>query len=210
MIDRQAATRPKPRDAATLVLARGRGRDAEVLLGRREPRDRFMPDVYVFPGGRVDPSDATRPAASELRPAVAARLARTTSNPGRARALAVAAVRETFEETGLVLGHRDRSGVRPSLAELDFVARAITPAQNPIRYHARFFLAGGEALGGDLRSNGELLDLSWVPIPKALELNIIDVTEFVLQEVALRLDGAAAPGVPLVCYRAGSRQIRRE
>ncbi len=169
-----------------------------------------MPDVYVFPGGRVDSNDATRPAASELRPDVAARLARTTSNPARARPLAVAAVRETFEETGLVLGHRDASGVRPALAELDFVARAITPAHNPIRYHARFFLADGEVLGGDLRSNGELLDLDWVPIPKALELNIIDVTEFVLQEVASRLDGAAAPGVPLICYRGESRQIRRE
>ena len=159
MIDRQAATRAKPRDAATLVLARGRGRDAEVLLGRREPRDRFMPDVYVFPGGRVDPSDATQPAASELRPSVAARLARSTASPGRARALAVAAVRETFEETGLVLGHRDGGGIRPALAALDFVARAITPADNPIRYHARFFLADGEALEGELRSNGELLDL---------------------------------------------------
>ncbi len=169
-----------------------------------------MPDVYVFPGGRVDSNDATRPAASELRPDVAARLARTTSNPARARALAVAAVRETFEETGLVLGHRDASGVRPALAELDFVARAITPTLNPIRYHARFFLADAEGLAGDLRSNGELLDLGWVPIPKALELNIIDVTEFVLQEVALHLDGTAAPGVPLVCYRGGSRQIRRE
>ena len=169
-----------------------------------------MPDVYVFPGGRVDPSDAARPAASELRPAVAARLARTTSGPARARALGVAAVRETFEETGLVLGHRDGSGVRPALAQLDFVARAITPADNPIRDHARFFLADGEALGGDLRSNGELLDLGWVPISRALELNIIDVTEFVLQEVASRLDGTAAPGVPLVCYRGGSRRIRRE
>ena len=69
---------------------------------------------------------------------------------------------------------------------------------------------GGEVVGGDLRSNGELLDLDWVPIPKALELNIIDVTEFVLQEVASRLDGTVAPGVPLICYRGGSRQIRRE
>lgn len=169
-----------------------------------------MPDVYVFPGGRVDRSDASQPAASELRPDVAARLAQTASNPARARALAVAAVRETFEETGLVLGHRHDSGIRPALAALDFVARAITPALNPIRYHARFFLADGEALEGDLRSNGELLDLAWVPIPKALELNIIDVTEFVLREVTSRLDGTAASGVPLVCYRGESRQIRRQ
>ena len=210
MIDRPVSSRVKPRDAAPLVLARGRARDAEVLLGRREPRDRFMPDVYVFPGGRVDRRDAAQPVASELRPAVASRLALTAANPARARALAVAAIRETFEETGLLLGDRDEHGIRPALAGLDFVARAITPALNPIRYHARFFLADGDALEGDLRSNGELLDLAWVPIPKALELNIIDVTEFVLQEVASHLDGTAAAGVPLICYRGESRQIRRQ
>ena len=210
MIDRPASARAKPRDAATLVLARGRGRDVEVLLGRREPRDRFMPDVYVFPGGRVEPSDAAQPAVSELRPCVAARLARSAANPARARALAVAAVRETFEETGLLLGDRDSRGVRPALAKLDFVARAITPALNPIRYHARFFLADGERLDGGLRSNGELLDLAWVAIPKALELNIIDVTEFVLREVASVLDGTAPAGMPLVCYRGEARQIRRQ
>lgn len=169
-----------------------------------------MPDVYVFPGGRVDPSDARVPTSSELRREVAAQLARSTAVPARVRALGVAAIRETFEETGLVLGDRDAGGIRPDLAQLDFVARAITPAHNPIRYHARFFLADGEALEGDLRSNGELLDLAWVPIPKALELNIIDVTEFVLEEVASRLAGTAVPGVPLVCYRGGTRQIRRE
>lgn len=168
-----------------------------------------MPDVYVFPGGRVDPADATQPVESELRPRVAARLERTTRRPSAARALAVAAVRETWEETGLVLGELAEEGMRPALAPLDFVARAITPARNPIRYHARFFLADGEALTGSLRSNGELLDLAWVPIPKALELNIIDVTEFVLEEVASRLAGTAPSGVPLVTYRGAARSIRR-
>jgi 8-oxo-dGTP pyrophosphatase MutT (NUDIX family) len=180
-------------------------------MGRREPRDRFMPDVYVFPGGRVDPTDALVPAKSELRPHVAARLERTTSQArARARALAVAAIRETFEETGLVLGERDSAGLRPSLGHLDYVARAITPAGNPIRYHARFFLADGETLDGELRSNGELLDLAWVPIGKALELNIIDVTEFVLGEAAAHLSGSAEPGVPFVHYHRGTRRIRRD
>lgn len=169
-----------------------------------------MPDVYVFPGGRVDRGDARQPVASELRPAVAAQIARSTPSSSRARALAVAAVRETHEETGLLLGDRDGSGIRPALAKLDFVARAITPALNPIRYHARFFMADGEGLEGRLRSNGELLDLAWLPIPKALELNIIDVTEFVLQEVASRLDGTAAGGLPLVSYRGEARRIRRQ
>jgi 8-oxo-dGTP pyrophosphatase MutT (NUDIX family) len=200
----------RPRDAATLVLARGRGRSAEVLLGRRAPRDRFMPDVYVFPGGRVDRGDASCPVASELRPRVAARLARSTPGPRRARALAVAAVRETWEETGLLLGELEGAGIRPSLAPLEFVARAITPSQNPIRYHARFFLADGAELGGVLRGNGELLDLAWVPIPEALELPIIDVTAFVLREVASRLAGGAPRGVPFVHYHGAARRIRRD
>ena len=205
----EASARTHPRDAASLILARGRGRDAEILLGRREPRDRFMPDVYVFPGGRVDRSDATHPALSELQPRVLTQLANTTT-PGRARALAVAAVRETFEETGLVLGVREGQGVRPGLELLDYVARAITPAGNPIRYHARFFLADASALSGELRSNGELLDLAWFPIPKALELNILDVTAFVVGEAASHLNGRAEPGVPLVHYRRDQKHVRRD
>ena len=199
----------RPRDAATLVLARGRGPDAEVLMGRREPLDRFMPDVYVFPGGRVDPSDATHPAASELRPDVAASLARA-AGPARARAIGVAAVRETFEETGLVVGAREGGALLPGLGELEYLARAITPAGNPIRYHARFFLADAERASGAIRSNGELLDLAWVPIPRALELDIIDVTQVVLREAAARLCGTASPGVPLIHYRAGAQRIRRD
>ncbi len=178
-------------------------------MGRRPPRDRFMPDVWVFPGGRVDPSDATRPAESELRPEVAEHLERFAP-PARARAIGVAAVRETWEETGLVLGGRDEQGLRPGLAHLEYVARAITPAGNPIRYNARFFLARGEEARGDLRSNGELLDLAWIPIGEALELDIIDVTELVLREVRDRLAGRTRPGVPFVHYRAGARRIRRD
>lgn len=203
---RRAST---PRDAATLVLARGRGADAEVLMGRREPRDRFMPDVYVFPGGRVDPEDARHPSESELRPEVAAQLARAAA-PTRARAIAVAAVRETFEETGLVLGRREGDALRPGLGHLAYLARAITPATNPIRYHARFFLADAAEASGALRSNGELLDLAWVPIPRALELDVIDVTQVVLREVAARLSGSADPGVPLIHYRAGVQRVRRD
>lgn len=178
-------------------------------MGRREPRDRFMPDVYVFPGGRVDPSDATNPVASELRPEVARQLQRSAPPP-RARALGVAAVRETFEETGLVLGRRAGDVLRPELGRLHFVARAITPSHNPIRYHARFFLADGETVSGALRSNGELLDLAWLPIARALELNIIDVTQVVLREVAARLAGEVPAGVPLIHYRAGAQRIRRD
>lgn len=177
-------------------------------MGRREPLDRFMPDVYVFPGGRVDPTDATHPAVSELRPDVAAGLQQATG-AARARAIGVAAIRETFEETGLVVGQREGGSLLPGLGHLEYLARAITPAGNPIRYHARFFLADATQASGTLRSNGELLDLAWVPIPRALELDIIDVTQVVLREAAARLAGIAAPGVPLIHYHRGAQRIRR-
>jgi 8-oxo-dGTP pyrophosphatase MutT (NUDIX family) len=167
-----------------------------------------MPDVYVFPGGRVDASDARRDAASELRPDVAASLLRSTPAP-RARALAIAAVRETFEESGLAVGDAASGEIRPTLAPLSYVARAITPASNPIRYHARFFHVDAAHATGEIRSNGELLDLAWLPIRDALELNIIDVTAVVLREVEARLEGRAAAGVPLIHYRGIRQQIHR-
>ena len=93
----------RPRDAASLVLLRGQGEGAEVLMGRRARQHRFLPDVYVFPGGRLDPADRRLVPLRALAPAVAARLARH-GRPARAIALAAAAARETFEETGLILG----------------------------------------------------------------------------------------------------------
>lgn len=167
-----------------------------------------MPDVYVFPGGRVEASDARYAAASELRPEVAAQIV-AHGAAARARALAIAAVRETFEETGLAIGEISEGVVRPELASLDYVARAITPAHNPIRYHARFFHVDGTLAAGALRGNGELLDLAWVPIPEALELNIIDVTAVVLREVAAHLSGRPLGGVPLIHYRGMRQQITR-
>ena len=91
-----------------------------------------MPDVWVFPGGRVDPSDAHSPVHSELSPAVAAKLESRWS-PARARALAVAAVRETFEETGLAFGELVDGQLHPSLDRLDYLARAITPTMTATR-----------------------------------------------------------------------------
>lgn len=92
----------QPRDAATVMLVRAGGRGLEVYLLRRAPSMRFAPGMYVFPGGSVDPRDAdhqigwTGPA-----PSVWARLLRT-SEP-LARSLVCAAVRETFEESGVLL-----------------------------------------------------------------------------------------------------------
>ncbi len=196
----------RPRNAASLVILRGHGADAEVLLGRREPRHRFMPNVFVFPGGRLDQEDGSAAVGSALKPNVA-RLLERQATPRRARGLAVAAIRETFEETSLRFGQVDGDRIRPSLGALDYSARAITPPGNPIRFHARFFLANLDDATGNLQGNGELLDLAWQPLAKAFELPIVDVTEFVLREVQRRLNGIEAPGLPLFRYRRGRAAI---
>jgi 8-oxo-dGTP pyrophosphatase MutT (NUDIX family) len=206
----QAQTAParpvRPRDAASLVLVRRHAGEHQVLLGRRASAHRFMPNVYVFPGGRLDPADAAAPVHADLQPAVAAKLTRRWPQT-KARALAVAAVRETREETGLNIGHTLNGDFHADLARLDYVARAITPTASPIRFHARFFLAEVEDDHGTARDSSELRDLRWTRLPDAFELPIADVTEFVLGEVQRRLSGWTPPGVPLFSYRNGAPRI---
>src|SRR6516162_9113380 len=84
----------RPRDAASLILLRGAGDDLEVLAGRRPLHVKFMPGVYVFPGGAIDPSD-------RIAWSVEART--ETLGPKLARS-ARAALRETWEEAGVLIG----------------------------------------------------------------------------------------------------------
>jgi 8-oxo-dGTP pyrophosphatase MutT (NUDIX family) len=199
----------RPRDAASLVLVRGEGDALQVLMGRREPRSRFLPSVYVFPGGRLDRADWGAPARSELPEPIVRRLAPHTP-ADRARALAVAALRETEEETGVALGEQREGGLHPDLARLDYLGRAITPASSAIRYHARFFMARLEAEPSIPRSNGELLDLDWIPLRRALDLPMIDVTTAMLQlarEHALRPSTARDPQRSLFIRFRGEQRL---
>ncbi len=201
----------RPRDAASLILVRGRGASLEVLLGRREPRSSFMPSVWVFPGGRLDPADWRRPVASELDAESRRALSHHTTLD-RARALGVAALRETCEETGLALGHGDADDLVADLAALTYVGRAITPTTSPTRFHARFFSARVTRARGTLRSNGELLGLRWFRIGEAQSLPIIDVTHAMLEEVARRESArrAADSGGLFIHYRNERPVIRRD
>lgn len=187
----------RPRDAATLVAWRRGGDGIEVLMGRRASRHRFVPGHYVFPGGRVDRADYGAPVRSPLRREVSERLC-ASCRPRLAHALAVAAARETWEETGLSLGE----AAAPDLAALDYVLRAITPSQSPIRFHARFFAVEAARLSGKLEGNGELLDLAWRPVAECLRLPIVDVTEFLLKRMQAG-PPAAAQGVSLFSFRRG-------
>lgn len=218
----------RPRDAATLVLLRQVRGKTTVLMGLRHGKHKFMPDQWVFPGGRVDRADGYAPAATELRPHVSRNLVKTTS-PHRARALAMAAVRETFEETGLILGTpHDKApeqaapswapfyetGYSPMLDSLEYVYRAVTPPIRPIRFNARFFLADGANLHGDLQGDGELLNLDWVPIAQAMELPTPPIQQIVLKALPGLLDEEGRVRrqrkVPVRIMRNGTRRLEYE
>ena len=178
----------RPRHAASLILLRGTGRNAEVLMGKRPRKSRFAPDVFVFPGGAVDPADRQRP--RQLSPLCT----RLTHAPGRlAGALAAAAVRETYEETGLTL---------PDDAPLTLAARAITPTNSPVRFHARFFKADAADMTGTLADSDELSELAWRPLPVARALPLFDITEAIL-------DALMADDPPfLFTYRYGKARLK--
>src|SRR4029077_3377318 len=93
----------RPKDAACLILFRKEQRSIRVLMGERDGRHAFLPGRVVFPGGGVEPADQRLAVPTDLRPEVLAKVAAGTT-PLRARGLALAAIRETFEETGILVG----------------------------------------------------------------------------------------------------------
>lgn len=194
----------KPRDAATLILVR-RGR--EVMMGQRSKGAVFMPDKWVFPGGRVEPRDARARAAAELTPETEALLRLGGPIRRAPRAFALAAVRETREEAGLALGGPEG----PDLSKLALVCRAITPPHRARRFDARFFLADAEAvLAHDEPDAGdeELLHTRWFSLEEAEALDLPSITRFVLKEVRARLAGAALQP-PFLRWRRGAHSMER-
>lgn len=216
---------PRPRDAATLILVRRDGAQPRFLMGKRSRQHAFMPEKYVFPGGRVDPLDARAPILSDLSERTRAKLAIGTRRTPRAFALT--AIRETYEETGLIVGQTGCSqasvpadwrayyadGVMPCLHGLTFIGRAITPPYRPKRFDARFFMADAEAALIDKRApldGVELSDLQWVTQAQAMALDLPSVTAFMLDEIATRLaDPSQDYGPQFVRWTRGGHQISR-
>jgi 8-oxo-dGTP pyrophosphatase MutT (NUDIX family) len=225
MNDVSEAVRARPRvvrarDAASLILLRGEGRDLELLAGRRPGHVRFMPGVYVFPGGALDPEDR-KPwrveAGGEHLPPRLVRCAR-------------AALRETWEEVGVLVGRRDaraapaapgltapgltqietayaQRGITASLDALVYVGRAITPTPVFRRFNTRFFLGDGSAVFGDPVSTEELEDVGWHPIGRRPLVPFRDVTQFMLARALALRSGTAAPDAPLLCTVRNKRRV---
>lgn len=198
----------RPRDASTLIIVRRDGAAPQLLMGQRHANHKFMPNKFVFPGGRVDRADSRIRPLEDLRPEVERLVLdriRGVPSANRARALALAAIRETFEETGLAIGKlapaRQRSrhadwnayfatGISPALDTLDLIARAVTPAYRTRRFDTRFFMADAEHIHGDpssLSGSGELQGLHWVRIEDALALDLPNITRMVIKEIGERL-----------------------
>jgi 8-oxo-dGTP pyrophosphatase MutT (NUDIX family) len=210
-------TKPNPvraRDAASLILLRGEGRDLELLAGRRPLTVRFMPGVYVFPGGAVDAEDS-RPWPSEVD---------LDSLPPRLLRSARAALRETWEEAGVFFGHRGEvpqplrsaspvaeayaeAGVVAGFGRLRYVGRAITPVRVFRRFNTRFFLGDGANVVGEPTATDELEDVRWHPIGREKLEPLRDVSEFMLaRAIALRTGQVTGPE-PLFYTVAGTRRI---
>jgi 8-oxo-dGTP pyrophosphatase MutT (NUDIX family) len=218
-------------DAATLILIDRTGPVPKVLLGRRHQGHSFMPDKFVFPGGRVEPIDRLMPAASPLDPRAEARLMRhaVRPSPAKARAMALAAIRETFEETGLLIGSRRNispktpggawaafaeAKVHPELAGMHFIARAVTPPRLTRRYDTRFFTIDAQAVGhrvdGVVGPNAELVELVWLPIAETARLDLATITGVVLRALDLRIQAGLDHDEPVPYYYMARGRFRRD
>jgi 8-oxo-dGTP pyrophosphatase MutT (NUDIX family) len=220
----------RPRDAATLILIDSARSTPKVLLGKRHDGHKFMPGKYVFPGGRVELTDRLMPAARPLDRHAEQRLMRAVRRPSplKARALALAAVRETYEETGLLLGAPTSDGahapsgpwasfaqakILPDLARIHFIARAITPTRRPRRFDTRFFAADAGAIAcrvdGMTGPDAELVELVWMSIKDARHLDMPAITAVVLEELEMRVAAGLARDLPVPFYQMIHRRFVR-
>jgi len=213
----------KPQDAATLIIVDRDGPTPRVLMGRRHAGHKFMPGKFVFPGGRIEPEDRRMAAAGALDAIVVEKLNLRVARPSPAfaRAIALAAIRETFEETGLAVGVADygapenpppgvwtrfaAAGVFPALDGVDFLARAITPPGRVKRFDARFLIVDARAIGarveGVIHPEAELTELVWTPLDRARELDLPNITGLALDDLAAALESGLDRRRPRPFYR---------
>jgi 8-oxo-dGTP pyrophosphatase MutT (NUDIX family) len=183
LVDQTEAPRPRAvraRHAASLLVLRHTAGQPEVLMGMRGHKHRFMPNRLVFPGGAVDRADLTAPCATGLAPHTE-RLLRKNANAHLAHGIAAAAARELREETGLSLG------IPPALDGLEFLARAVTPPSNPIRFNARFLVVNAERVTGTLGGDGELDNLRFYGLEEAMALDLALPTRRVMERLLIWL-----------------------
>jgi 8-oxo-dGTP pyrophosphatase MutT (NUDIX family) len=222
----------RPKNAATLIIIDRSAAKPKLLMGRRHTGHKFMPGKFVFPGGRIELGDRKMPVMGALNPRAESALSARVTRPPRhlGRALALASIRETFEETGLMLGSKDygapdavpegpweafrEHGVFPDLEAVQFVARAITPPKRPKRFDTRFFAVDRRAIahevGGIIGPDAELIELAWVNLEEAKRLDLPTITTVILDELETRLKAGFGPELPVPFYYERNRKFQRE
>lgn len=203
---RKALTRAvRPRIASTIVLTHGPKDNPKILMGQRSNKHDFMPSVYVFPGGRVDRADSYADYVGDLSPR-SARILEAAFTPRKARAVMLASVRETFEETSLLLGQKAetkrninnsswdafrQAGLKPDLNGIEVFGRAITPPHRHKRFDAWFFVKHLDTPTlPKIEDSAELLNVGWFTFAQIKELELQRATQMMLQvlEEYLRAD----------------------
>lgn len=225
---RRAGTHPntRPKDAGILIIIRRDADQPRLLMGRRSNRHAFMPNLVVFPGGRVDRADHFGPSADDLAKPVLDKLLSHSGarmSPRRARAIALAAIRETCEETGVLVAKPAKSpnaprakvwqpfvqrDLLPSLRHLRYIARAITPPRRNRRFDARFFAAFDDQIAGQMKiAEDELSEVQWLTFDDARATDLPAITEMILNSLQARLaadpDLSAEATIPFHAMRHG-------
>lgn len=198
---------PRPRLASTIVLTHGPKNKLKILMGKRSIKHDFMPSVYVFPGGRVDKSDSYAKYTGELSMRTKTIL-ETAYNPRKARALVLASLRETYEETSLMIGRKEdhkttskstwnefyKAGLTPSLDGIEVFGRAITPPHRHKRFDAWFFIKNIETQSPpDISDTAELEDVAWFTFEQIWELNLQRATKMMLNALVEYLNFQSLP-----------------
>jgi 8-oxo-dGTP pyrophosphatase MutT (NUDIX family) len=219
-----------PRPAATTLIVRDGAAGLEVLMVRRSPHASFMPGAYVFPGGAVDDADGDA-SCDESAAALAQRIGTVTEVGAQARAFAVAALRETFEECGLWLGataeppggwaalRRRLNGGEP-LAALAAATQQplatsvlqpwshwVTPAGLPKRFDTLFFVAPAPAGQQPEVDAAETTTLAWVHPPQALADAGFQMEFATRSTVQSLLPFAGGPCAGLLAHAAALRHL---
>ncbi|MEP1443573.1 MAG: NUDIX hydrolase [Hyphomicrobiales bacterium] len=223
----------KIRDAASIVLVDKSGHEPRILMGRRAAKHKFMPNIYVFPGGRVDYADRFGQVGRDYQNDTLDLLlqqmrGRTTAL--RAQMMGLAAIRETYEEVGLKIGVEaddvrptanpswaafSKDGLKADLSKLAYIARAITPPGRNRRFDTRFFIAdvGSYLDNQKAQSSEELEDVRWVTFKEIEELPLHFITKRILLSAKSALDlpnfGKVQPNVAFYRPKAGSSDVAK-
>ena len=199
----------KIRNAATVIVVRNKHDKPSVLMGQRGVDAAFMPSKFVFPGGAVDDQDLSIDIKKSINEVCKNRLLKENKK-GSWNALAAAAIRELFEETGQIIGveqewleapsaWRDfaKTGYVPDASNMFFVFRAITPPGRPRRFDARFFLIQAEEIQTNLddfsMASDELSHLQWIPLTDTKNFDLPFITKVVLAEITGNLMNSGPP-----------------